>query len=96
MSGRLESVKVDYNDQVQAGQVLATINTDLLRLKAKAAQASVDKAQANYDLQALGRAERAGPVRQELLSEYDLKTAQSTLDVSQGRAALRPGRRSRR
>lgn len=93
MSGRLESVEVDYNDQVRAGQVLATINTDLLRLKAKAAQAAVDKAQANYDLQALALQNSRSLYDKQLLSEYDLKTSQSALDVrkaelSSARAAL--------
>lgn len=82
MSGRLESVKVDYNDHVHAGQVLATINTDLLRLQAKAAQASVDKAKASYDLQALALQNAQALFSKQLLSEYDLKTAQSALDVA--------------
>ncbi len=81
MSGRLESVEVDYNDEVRAGQVLATINTDLLRLKAKAAQAAVDKARANYDLQALALQNSRSLYDKQLLSEYDLKTSQSALDV---------------
>lgn len=81
MSGRLESVDVDYNDQVRAGQVLATINTDLLRLKARAAQAAVDKARANYDLQALALQNSRVLFDKQLLSDYDLKTSQSALDV---------------
>jgi len=82
MSGRLESVKVDYNDHVRAGQVLATINTDLLRLQAKSAQASVDKAKASYDLQALALQNAQALFSKQLLSEYDLKTAQSALDIA--------------
>lgn len=81
MSGRLESVKVDYNDKVRAGQVLATINTDILRLQAKGAKAAVDKAQANYDLQALALQNAQTLFDKQLLSEYDLKTAQSELEV---------------
>lgn len=81
MSGRLESVRVDYNDEVRAGQVLATINTDLLSLKAKAARANVDKARANYDLQALALQNARSLFDKQLLSEYDLKTSQSALDV---------------
>jgi len=81
MSGRLESVDVDYNDQVRSGQVLATINTDILRLKARAAQAAVDKARANYDLQALALQNSRVLFDKQLLSEYDFKTSQSALDV---------------
>jgi HlyD family secretion protein len=82
MSGRLESVKFDYNDRVKAGQVLATINTDLLRLKAKAAQSSVDKARANYDLQALAVRNAKTLFDKSLLSDYDYRTSLATLDVS--------------
>ena len=82
MSGRLESVVVDYNDEVRTGQVLATINTDLLRLKAKAAQASVDKARANYDLQALAVRNAKALFDKSLLSDYDYRTSLATLDVS--------------
>jgi RND family efflux transporter, MFP subunit len=81
MSGRIEKVDVDYNDRVTKGQVLATINTDLLKLQAKAAQASVDKAQANYDLQALAVQNAKALFDKGLLSEYDYKTAVSTLSV---------------
>jgi HlyD family secretion protein len=50
MSGRVEKVFADYNQRVHKGQVLAQINTDVLRLQEKEAQAAVTKAQANYDL----------------------------------------------
>lgn len=81
MSGRLETVTVDYNDRVKAGQVLATINTDILKLKAKAAQAAVDKARANYDLQAIDAKNSKALFDKGLLSEYDYKTSQATLAV---------------
>jgi HlyD family secretion protein len=81
MSGRIEKVNVDYNDRVKGGQILATINTDLLKLQAKIAQASVDKAQANYDLQSLAVQNAKALFDKGLLSDYDYKTAQSTLEV---------------
>jgi HlyD family secretion protein len=81
MSGRLEKVNVDYNDKVKAGEVLATINTDLLKLQAKVAQAAVDKAQASYNLQVLALQNSKALYDKGLLSEYDYKTSQSNLDV---------------
>lgn len=81
MSGRLESVSVDYNDEVRAGQVLATINTDILKLQSKVAKAAVDKAQANYDLQALALQNAQTLYDKQLLSEYDFRTTKSGLDV---------------
>ncbi|MCX7023649.1 MAG: efflux RND transporter periplasmic adaptor subunit [Spirochaetes bacterium] len=92
MSGRLETVAVDFNDRVRKGQVLATINTDLLRLQAKVAQAAVDKALANYDLQLLAARNAERLFEKSLLSEYDLKTSQSTFDVC--RAELSSARAS--
>ena len=53
MSGRVEAVYADFNDHVKKGQVLVTLNTDMLELERLEAQAAVTKAQASYDLQLL-------------------------------------------
>ncbi|MBU1081415.1 MAG: efflux RND transporter periplasmic adaptor subunit, partial [Spirochaetes bacterium] len=87
MSGRLETVDVDYNDRVKAGQVLATINTDILELKAKAARAAVDKARANYELQALDLKNASSLYDKRLISEYELKTSESALEVKKAELA---------
>ncbi|HXI99741.1 MAG TPA: efflux RND transporter periplasmic adaptor subunit [Micropepsaceae bacterium] len=47
ISGRVDSVKVDYNDRVKRGQVLAIINTDQLRAQLAQAQASMNANRAN-------------------------------------------------
>lgn len=47
VSGRIDSVLVDFNGHVTKGQILAHINTDALRALALQAQASVAQAQAN-------------------------------------------------
>jgi HlyD family secretion protein len=80
MSGRIETLNVDYNDRVKKGQVLATINTDLLKLNQMQAQAAVDKAQANYTLQILAVQNAQTLADKGLLSDYDLKTAIATRD----------------
>jgi HlyD family secretion protein len=80
MSGRIETLNVDYNDKVKKNEVLATINTDMLKLNEKQAQAAVDKAQANYDLQVLAVQNALTLASKGLLSDYDLKTAQATLN----------------
>jgi HlyD family secretion protein len=80
MSGRIETLNVDYNDRVKKGQVLATINTDLLKLNQQQAQAAVDKAQANYTLQILAVQNAQTLADKGLLSDYDLKTAIATRD----------------
>lgn len=47
VSGRIDEVLVDFNDQVTKGQVLARINTDELKARALQARATVAQAQAN-------------------------------------------------
>jgi HlyD family secretion protein len=42
ISGRVDSVNVDYNDHVKRGQVLAVINTDQIRAQLAQAQASTN------------------------------------------------------
>jgi HlyD family secretion protein len=80
MSGRIETLNVDYNDRVKKGQVLATINTDMLKLEDKVAQAAVDKAQANYNLQIVAVQNAQTLADKGLLSDYDLRTSIATLD----------------
>jgi HlyD family secretion protein len=80
MNGQIETLNVDYNDRVKKGEVLATINTELLKLGEKQAQAAVDKAQANYDLQVLAVQNAQALASKGLLSDYDLKTSAATLE----------------
>ena len=80
MSGRIETLNVDYNDRVKKGQVLATINTDMLKLNQAQAQAAVDKANANFNLQSLAVQNAQTLAKKGLLSDYDLKTSEATLD----------------
>jgi len=87
MSGRIEKVYVDYNSSVKKGELLATINTDLLKLEAKAAQANVDKYRSNYELQELSVQNSRTLYEKGLLSEYDYKTALSTLNVNRAELA---------
>jgi HlyD family secretion protein len=81
MSGRLEKVVVDYNQHVRKGQVLATINTDVLKLQQKEAQAAVTKAQATCDLNALNCQNKATLYQQGMLAEYEYKSAKADLEV---------------
>jgi HlyD family secretion protein len=81
MSGRVEKVLADYNQRVKKGQVLAQINTDVLKLQQKEAQAAVKKAQANYDLNDLNYQNKAVLYQKGLLAEYDYKSAQANREV---------------
>ncbi len=87
MSGRVEKVNADYNDRVKKGQVLVELNTDMLKLEEKENEAAVRKAQANYDLQLLDYQNKEKLAAKELLSEYDLKTSKTTLEVDEAELA---------
>ncbi|MDR2478808.1 MAG: biotin/lipoyl-binding protein, partial [Treponema sp.] len=53
MSGKVEKINVDYNDTVRKGDILAELNTDMLRLQRDQQLAQVIKSRANYELQAI-------------------------------------------
>lgn len=81
MSGRVEKVYADYNQRVKKGQLLVKLNTDMLKLQAEEEQAAVKKAQANYDLQLLNYQNQQKLAEKGLVSDYDLKSSKTTLDV---------------
>ncbi|MCL2764183.1 MAG: efflux RND transporter periplasmic adaptor subunit [Treponema sp.] len=80
MSGRVEEVRVDYNDIVKKGDILALLNTDMLRLKRDQQNASVQKARANYELQLINYRSQEILAQRGFISEYELRTARTTLD----------------
>ena len=80
MSGKVEAVLVDYNDSVKRGDVLAELNTDMLRLQRDQQQASVQKARANYELQLINYRNQEALAERGLISEFELRTSRTTLD----------------
>jgi len=80
MSGKVEAVYVDYNDTVKRGEVLAQLNTDVLRLQRDQQQASVQKARANYELQLINYRNQEALSQRGLISEFELRTSRTTLD----------------
>ncbi|MDR1802127.1 MAG: efflux RND transporter periplasmic adaptor subunit, partial [Treponema sp.] len=80
MSGKVERIFVDYNDTVQKGDILAELNTDVLKLKREQQYASYIKAQANYELQMINYRNQEALAEKNLISEYDLKVSKTNLD----------------
>ncbi|MDR1837728.1 MAG: efflux RND transporter periplasmic adaptor subunit [Treponema sp.] len=80
MSGKVEAVYVDYNDTVHRGDILAVLNTDMLRLQRDQQYASVQKARANYELQLINYRSQEALAEKNLISEYELKTSKTSLD----------------
>jgi len=80
MSGKVEKIFVDYNDTVNKGDILAELNTDMLKLKREQQYAAVVKARANYELQLHNYRSQEILAKKNLISEYELKTSKTALD----------------
>jgi HlyD family secretion protein len=80
MSGKVEKIFVDYNAPIRKGDILAELNTDMLKLKREQQYATVIKARANYELQRLNYHNQELLAEKNLISEYELKTNKTTLD----------------
>jgi HlyD family secretion protein len=80
MSGKVEKINVDYNDTVRRGDILAELNTDMLKLKRDQQNATVIKARANYELQQINYRNQLALAEKEFISEYELKTSKTNLD----------------
>jgi len=80
MSGKVEEVYVDYNDSVKRGDILAQLNTDMLRLQRDQQSASVQKARANYELQLINYRTQEILAQRNLISEFELRTSRTSLD----------------
>jgi HlyD family secretion protein len=80
MSGKVEKIFVDYNDPIRKGDILAELNTDMLKLKREQQYATVIKARANYELQRLNYRSQELLAEKNLISEYELKTGKTALD----------------
>ncbi|MDR1786182.1 MAG: efflux RND transporter periplasmic adaptor subunit, partial [Spirochaetaceae bacterium] len=81
MSGKVEKIYVDYNDIIHAGDVLAELNTDMLRLQREQQYASVLKARANYELEKINFQNQEKLAEKNLISEYELKSGRTSLEI---------------
>ncbi|ULQ60304.1 efflux RND transporter periplasmic adaptor subunit [Brucepastera parasyntrophica] len=81
MNGKVEKIYVDYNDEVKKGDILAELNTDMLRLQREQQLASVTKAKANYDLQLIAYQNQVSLAEKNLIADYTLKTSKTDLEV---------------
>jgi len=88
VSGRIDTVYVDFNDKVRKGQTLAQINTDQIQAQLRQARASHAQAQATV-LQAAKALERARKLaQQQAVSQQSLESAIADLDRARASLAL--------
>jgi HlyD family secretion protein len=98
VSGTIESVEVDYNDIVKAGQVLARLDTTMLEAQVKQSQAAVESAKANLlqaqasVLEATNDLERFARVRElsggKIPSQQDFDAADAALKRARATEAM--------
>jgi HlyD family secretion protein len=89
VSGRLQEIKVDFNDQVKKGEVIARIDQQLFRAALEQARANASAAKANL-VRAQVQSVEAGRqfqrtkslAEQKLVASADLDTAQATADAA--------------
>ena len=80
MSGRVEKVLVDNNDTVKAGDILAELNTEVIKLKRDQQVSTVRKARANYELQLMNYRSQESLLERNLISEYEFKAGRTALE----------------
>lgn len=81
MSGKVEKINADFNDTVRKGDILAELNTDMLRLQREQQMAQVIKSRANHELQRISHQAQQILAEKELISDYELKTSKTNLDI---------------
>ena len=82
VSGTIEEILVDFNDTVNEGQVIARLDTTLLDIAVREAQANLSRSQAEYD-HAKREYERFSKLSDEgITSSSDLDAAQYSFDVA--------------
>jgi len=80
MSGKVEKIYVDFNDTVRRGEILAELNTDMLRLRREQQYSAVLIARANYELQLLNHNNQVILAERNLISEFELRTSRTNLE----------------
>ena len=80
MSGKVEAVYVNYNDTVRRGDILAELNTDMLRLERDRQMATVQRARANYELQSINHRNQLALSERNLISDFELLQSRTNLD----------------
>lgn len=87
LSGPLVEVAVEKGDQVEAGQVLATLRSPELEYGLQQAEIAVQKAEYDYQYWKLPRREGLEVVERGPVAEKELEAARRSLETAQARLA---------
>jgi HlyD family secretion protein len=77
LSGRVESIFVDFNDIVNKNQVLAILDTTQLHLDVKSAEASVIQSKAQLELSKIKLEDDQKLYKENYISEFELKSSKT-------------------
>ena len=88
LAGRVTSILVDEGDAVAAGQVLATLDTDLLRAQRRELIAAIDQAEASLTLADVSLKRLNEARSQGAITDQNLDEAQQAKQDAEGRLAV--------
>jgi HlyD family secretion protein len=80
VSGKIEKLYVDFNDQVKKGQIIAQIDQTNLKSTLKNAEATLNSAETEVDYQQKSYNRTKALADKKLVSDTDLETAEYNLD----------------
>ncbi|MDR1626955.1 MAG: efflux RND transporter periplasmic adaptor subunit, partial [Spirochaetia bacterium] len=81
LTGTVERVLVDFNDAVAKGQPLVELDTQMLRISLREAEASLAKARAQYEHSRLLYTNNQNLFERRLLSQFDLHASKTDMEV---------------
>jgi HlyD family secretion protein len=88
ISGKVEQVLADYNDEVKKGGVLAVLNTDTRRLQRNQLEAQVKKARSAYELQEINYQNQEKLAERNLISQYELRQSRNQMESQSADLAI--------
>ncbi|MDR2747858.1 MAG: efflux RND transporter periplasmic adaptor subunit [Treponema sp.] len=88
ISGKVERLLADYNDEVKKGDVLAILNTDTRRLQRDQLLAQVQKARSAYELQKINYQNQEKLAERNLISQYELRQNRNQMEAQAADLAI--------
>jgi len=81
VSGVVENVYVNYNDIVKKNQLIATLDTNLLKIAVNQAEADLIKTKSQYELTLKDLKSKEELFKNALISEYEIEAARVSKDA---------------
>jgi HlyD family secretion protein len=88
ISGKVERLLADYNDEVKKGDILAILNTETRRLQRDQLLAQVQKARSAYELQEINFQNQEKLAERNLISQYELRQNRNQMEAQAADLAI--------